>query len=50
VPTLERPYSHLQYLTVAEADDVLDAHLEYDARRVRRISTRLNLALASARP
>jgi DNA replication protein DnaC len=64
MPTLERLHSHLQSLTLAEADAVLEAHLEraaqeqrpysdflvdllqaeYDARRVRRISTRLNLA------
>jgi DNA replication protein DnaC len=64
MPTLERIHSHLQSLTLAEADAVLEAHLEraaqeqrpysdfladllqaeYDARRVRRISTRLNLA------
>jgi len=64
MPTLERLHSHLQALTLTEADAVLEAHLEraaqeqrpyaeflddllqaeHDARRVRRISTRLNLA------
>ena len=64
MPTLERLHAHLQSLTLAEADAVLEAHLEraakeerpysdfladllqveYDARRVRRVSTRLNLA------
>jgi DNA replication protein DnaC len=64
MPTLERLHSHLQALALAEADAVLEAHLEraaqedrtysdflvdllqaeYDARRVRRISTRLNMA------
>ena len=50
MPTLERLHSHLQSLALAEADAVLEAQLEYDARRVRRISARPNLALASARP
>jgi|LSQX01.1.fsa_nt_gb DNA replication protein DnaC len=64
MPTLERLHFHLQALTLAEADAVLEAHLkraakqerpysdflvdllqaEYDARRSRRISTRLNMA------
>lgn len=64
MPTIERLHSYLQALTLTQADDVLEAHLqraaaeertycdfladllqaEYDARRSRRISTRLNMA------
>jgi DNA replication protein DnaC len=64
MPTLERLHSHLQALTLAEADAVLESHLEQaaqgersyadfladllqaevEARRARRIRTRLNMA------
>jgi DNA replication protein DnaC len=64
MPTLERVHSHLQSLTLTEADAVLESHLEHaaqgecsyadflvdllqaeiDARRTRRIRTRLNMA------
>ena len=64
MPTLERVHSHLQALALAEADALLESHLEQaahdersyadfladllqaevDARRTRRIRTRLNMA------
>lgn len=64
MPMLERLHSHLQALSLEEADAIVEASLEraakeqspyadfpvdllqaeYDARRLRRVTTRLNLA------